>query len=243
MATKDNQRGDIDLETSWEDSSVDSEISACTKISPVSWPIILLNFLLPFATQLLLARYTTRTPFFNYVVFNVLIYVIYPGLMMRYIKQLRGVWARVKNTQAVERNRGKAVGCISFFLFMIFVSLWSLAPQLQNIKPYDDELDKKHIFTVILVIEIVIGGLFFVMFGPLLHNFYWTMYVYECFGYSIRLGILKWIICFFYAISFYNLFHYVDGPVVGLLAVIFFVFYARLMLWMKRKFGFIPIVL
>ena len=101
----------------------------------------------------------------------------------------------------------------------------------------------KHIYTVILVIEIILGGLFFVTFGPLLHNFYWTMYVYECFGYSIRLGILKWIICLFYAISFYNLFNYVDGAVVGLVAVIFFVFYARFMLWMKRKFGFIPIVL
>ena len=103
--------------------------------------------------------------------------------------------------------------------------------------PSDDNFDKKHRYSVWIIIEMVFGAVFFMFLCPIFQNVYWTAYVYECFGYSIRLGILKWTIAICYGINFYFLFDYIDGPVVGVFAVIFFIIYTRILLWMRKAFG------
>lgn len=248
--------GAIDEESSWEDSSVIRENVNSSKITPVGWPIIIVNLSLPLIWMFTMATFAKRTPFFDFFVWNIMFWVIYPALIIKLIPSLiksftrnnessswqclghmDGVWNRVKNISLIERNSGKAVGFISFFLWMIIVPMWSLAPQLQLLKPENDNLEKKHQYSILLVIELALGSLFFMFVSPILQNLYWTVYVYECFGYSIRLGVLKWIISLWYGLCFYFLFNYIDGPIVGIIAVVFFVIYARILLWMRKVFG------
>mmetsp|Transcript_17432 Transcript_17432/g.19576 ORF Transcript_17432/g.19576 Transcript_17432/m.19576 type:complete len:99 (-) Transcript_17432:307-603(-) len=98
--------------------------------------------------------------------------------MIKVFGQMEGVWNRIKGGSLIERQ-GKVVGFVSFFLCMIILPMWSLAPPLQKLKPSDGNLEQKQKYSILLVIEMVLGALYFMFITPILQNFYWTLYVYE----------------------------------------------------------------
>ena len=134
--------GGMDEESSWEDSSEMKERSNGVKISPVSLPIIIFNLFLPLICFLFISIYGDKTPFFDFIISSLIMFVIYPVIMIRFFSQMEGVWSRVKGTVLIERNQGKVIGLVSFFLCMIIIPMWSLAPQLQKLKPIEDNLEK-----------------------------------------------------------------------------------------------------
>lgn len=183
----------FDQESSWEDSSVMRETVNEVKVSPVSFPILLINLAFPLIGCILMSIYLSYYPFVAFFCLSLCCFLVYPLVMLNIFGEMHGVWNRIKGASLIEGNHGKVVSFISFFGMMIVIPLWGIVPSLRNIKPTDDKLGVQE-YNVSIVFKVILASVYFMFVIPVLQNFYWVLYTYECFGYSIRLGILKWLI-------------------------------------------------
>ncbi|CAI2377697.1 unnamed protein product [Moneuplotes crassus] len=228
----------MDEESSWEDSSVIRVNASKAKVSPVNFLILMLNLVFPMVCFMLYAIYLQTYSLLGFIGITIICSVIYPLIMIKLFRQMDGVWSRIKGAPLMEGNQGKIMSFASFFFFLILTPLWAIVPSLREIKPEGDALQIKEL-TILIVIEIAIFSFYYMFILPIITVFYWNLYLYECFGYSIRLGILKWLISICYGFCAYFFFEYLDGPVAGMIAVCFFTIYCRISLWMRKKFGYL----
>ncbi|CAI2377974.1 unnamed protein product [Moneuplotes crassus] len=229
--------GGIDEESSWEDSSMVRDNASKARVSPVSFLILIFNLVIPMGTYLVGFTYSPYL-YFGFIGLTLFCLLIYPVVMLLTFRQMDGVWSRMKAAPIMEGNHGKIASFASFFVCIIFVPLWGVVPSLRDIKPEGDKLGVQEL-SMFLVIRAGLCSFYFMFILPILNVFYWNLYVYECFGYSIRLGIIKWLISLCFGFCAYFIFDFIDGPVVGLIAVGFFSIYCRISLWMRKKFGYL----